>query len=84
MNPGAVLAVIPDSKEDALSLNEIALALGLDVSSYPAMGRTKRQLSRTLRALMKLGYVACDIRQSENGHNAWYNAYWKTELAGSE
>jgi predicted transcriptional regulator len=83
MNSEAILAVLPDSKEEAISLNEIALALGLDISTYTAMGRTKRQLSRALSALIRWGYVACEIRQSEEGHKAWYNAYWKTELAGS-
>ena len=75
MNPEAVLAVLPDSKEDALTLGDIALALSLDTSSYTAMGRTKRQLSRALRSLMKWGWVTYDIRQSNNGHKAWHNAY---------
>jgi predicted transcriptional regulator len=83
MSPEAVLAVLHDSKDDALSMNEIALAMSLDISSYTAMGRTKRQLSRALRSLIRWGYVACEIRQSEEGHKAWYNAYWKTELAKS-
>ena len=82
MNPEAILAVLPDSKKGALTLEDIALALGLDTSSYTALGRTKRQLSRTLRSLIKWGWVTYDIRQSENGHRAWHNAYWKTELAG--
>ena len=83
MDPEAVLAVLPDSKEDALTLEDIAFALGLDTSSYTAMGRTKRQLSRALRSLIKWGWVGCDRRQGVNGHRAWHNAYWKTELAGS-
>jgi hypothetical protein len=83
MNPEAVLAGLPNSKEDALSLNEIALAMGMDISSYTATGRTKRQLSRALRALIRWGYADCDIRRSENGHKAWHNAYWKTKLAKS-
>jgi hypothetical protein len=64
MNSEAVLAVLPDRKEDALSMKGIALALGLDISSYTAMGRTKRQLSKTLRTLMKQGYVACEVSDS--------------------
>ncbi len=83
MNPEAVLAVLPNSKEDALTMEDIALALGLDISSYTAMGRTKHQLSRTLRSLIKWGWVAFDIRQSENGHRAWHNVYGQTELAES-
>ncbi len=81
MNPEAVLSVLSDNKEDAKSLKEIAIAMGLDVSSYTAMARTKRQLSRILRALIRWGWVDCDQRQNENGHKAWHNAYWKTELA---
>jgi hypothetical protein len=83
MNHEAVLAILPGSKENALTQEDIALAMGMDTSSYTARGRTKRQLSKALRALMKRGYVACDVRQGENGHKAWHNIYWKTELAGS-
>ncbi len=39
MNPEAILAVLPDSKEDALTLEDIALVVGLDTSSYIAIGR---------------------------------------------
>jgi hypothetical protein len=66
-----------------MSMKEIAIALGLDISSYTATAKTKRQLSRTLRSLIKWGWVACDKRLNENGHKAWHNAYWKTELAKS-
>jgi predicted transcriptional regulator len=83
MNSEAILAVLPDSKENALSMNEIALAMGLDISSYTSMGRTKRHLSKTLRALIKWGWVEYDVRQNENGNKAWYNIYWKTEMAKS-
>ncbi len=83
MNHEVVLAVLPDSKEEAKSLKEIALAMGLDISTHTAMARTKRQISRILRALIRWGWVDCDQRQSENGHKAWHNAYWKTELAKS-
>jgi hypothetical protein len=31
-------------------------------------------------ALIKLGWVACDERQNEEGHKLWHNTYWKTEL----
>jgi hypothetical protein len=53
MNLEAVLAVLPDNKAEAISMKEIALALGLDISSYTAIARTKRQLSRTLRVLIR-------------------------------
>jgi len=34
MNHDTILAVLPDSKDDALSLKEIAQALGLEMNSY--------------------------------------------------
>ncbi len=68
MDPEAVLAVLPDNKDEAMSMKEIAVVLGLDISSYTAMAKTKRKLSRTLRVLIKRGCVACDQRQDENGH----------------
>jgi hypothetical protein len=49
-------------------MNEIALAMGLDISSYTAMGRTKRQLSKILRALIKWGWVDYDVRQNATGN----------------
>ena len=83
MNSEAVLAVLSDSKEDALSMNEIALAMSLDISSYTAKGRTKRQLSKILRALIKWGWIEYDVRQNESGNKTWHNIYWKTALARS-
>ncbi len=53
MNPEDVLAVLPNSKDKAVSMKEIALAFGLYISSYTAMAKTKRQLSRILRGLIK-------------------------------
>ncbi len=46
MNPEVVLAVLPNTRDEAKSIKEIALALGLDIYSYIA-AKTKRQLSRT-------------------------------------
>ena len=34
MNHEEVLAVLPDSKEEAKSIKEIAQAMGLEISSY--------------------------------------------------
>jgi hypothetical protein len=45
MNPETLLALLLHSKENALSMNEIAFSMGLDTSSYTAAARTKRQLS---------------------------------------
>jgi hypothetical protein len=81
MNHEAVLAVLPDSREDAKSIKEIAQAMDLEISSYVDWMRTERRLVRTLGALIKWGWVACDERQKEEGHRFWYNAYWKTELS---
>jgi predicted transcriptional regulator len=81
MNHEAVLAVLPDSKEEAKSMKEIAQDMGMDVSTHPGWIKAERRLARSLRALVKWGWVACDRRQRDNGHKFWYNAYWKTELA---
>jgi len=44
MNHEAILAVLPDSKDDALSLKEIAQALGLEMNSYVDWIRAERRL----------------------------------------
>lgn len=44
MNPEDVLAVLPDGKDGTMSMEEIALALGMDISSYTATAKIKRQL----------------------------------------
>ena len=79
MNHEAILVVLPDSKDDALSLKEIAQALGLEMNSYVDWIRAERRLSNSLRSLARWGWVACDRRQKKEGHRFWYNAYWKTE-----
>ena len=81
MNHEAVLAVLPDSREEAKSIKEIADAMGLKISSYVDWVRTELRSVRALGALMKWGWVDCDERQKEEGHKFWYNAYWKTDLA---
>lgn len=79
MNHEEILAVLPDSKDNAKSLREIAQALGLELNSYGDWIRAERRLSSSLRSLAKWGWVASDRRQREEGHKFWYNAYWKTE-----
>lgn len=81
MDPEVVLAVLPDSKEGALSMKEIALAIGLDISTHTDWIRTERSLARVLRTLTKWGLVESDKRQRKEGHKFWFKAYWKTELA---
>jgi hypothetical protein len=81
MNHEAVLAVLPDSRDEARSIKEIAQAMRLEISSYADWVRAERRLVRALGALVRWGWVACDERQKEEGHKFWYNAYWKTELA---
>jgi hypothetical protein len=78
------LAVLPSSKEEALSMKEIAEAIGLEISTHTDWLRAERSLARILRSQIKWGWVACDRRQREDGHKFWYNAYWKTELARQE
>ena len=84
MNQEAILAVLPDSKDDAKSLKEIANEMGLDVTAYVDWIRVERRLSSSLRALARWGLVALERRQREDGHKFWYNAYWKTELANGQ
>lgn len=81
MNHEAILAVLPDKEKEAKSLKQIADDLGLNVSSYNDWIRAERRLTRSLRALIKWGWVARDRRKREEGHKFWYNAYWKTELS---
>jgi hypothetical protein len=81
MKHEAILAALPDSREEARSLKEIAQAMDLDISSYVDWIRAERRLASSLRALIRWGWVVCDRRQREDGHRFWYNAYWKTELA---
>lgn len=81
MNHKTVLAALSYCKEDAKSMREIAEIMDLEMTSYIDWIRAERGLARSLRALIKWGWVACDRRQRENGHKFWYNAYWKTELA---
>jgi predicted transcriptional regulator len=81
MNQEAILAVLPDSKDDATSLKEIANEMGLDITTYVDWIRVERRLSSSLRSLTRCGWVALERRQREEGHKFWYNAYRKTELA---
>jgi len=81
MNHEAILAVLPDSRDDAKSLKEIAQAMGFEISSYIDWIRIERRLSSSLRSLARWGWVALERRQREEGHRFWYNAYWKTDLA---
>ena len=80
MNQEAILAVLPDSKDDAKSLKEIAKEMGLDITAYVDWIRVERRLSSSLRALARWGFVALERRQREDGQRFWYNAYWKTDL----
>ena len=81
MNQEAILAVLPDSKDDAKSLKEIANEMGLDITAYVDWIRVERRLSSSLRALARWGLVAWERRQREEGQRFWYNAYWKTDPA---
>jgi len=81
MNQEAILAVLPDSKDDAKSLKEIASEIGLDITAYVDWIRVERRLSSSLRALARWGFVALKRRQRDEGQRFWYNAYWKTDSA---
>ena len=81
MNQEAILAVLPDSKDDAKSLKEIASEMELDITAYVDWIRVERRLSSSLRALARWGFVALERRQREEGQRFWYNAYWNTDPA---
>jgi len=83
MNHEAILAVLSESRDDAKSLKEIALAMELEMATYADWIRIERRLSSSLRALARWGFVDLERRQREEGHKFWYNAYWKTEPAGA-
>lgn len=80
MNQEQILQVLPVSEAEGKSLKEIALILGMDISSYAMWIKAERSLSNALRRLMKWGLVASDRRQRCMGHKFWYNVYWKTEI----
>ena len=81
VNQEDILDVLPESRDDAKSLKEIALAMELEMASYADWIRVERRLSSSLRALARWGFVDQERRQREEGHKFWYNAYWKTEPA---
>ena len=81
MNHDTILAVLPDNKDDAKSLKEIANEMNLDITSYVDWVRVERRLSSSLRALTRWGLVALERRQREEGQRFWYNVYWKTDPA---
>ncbi len=81
VNSEDLLAVLPDNKDEAMSQKEITLALCQDSTSSIAMERKRRQIARALKSLIKWGWVVCDRRPGENGHEAFHNSYWKTDLA---
>ena len=56
-NQEDILAVLPESRDDAKSLKEIALAMELEMASYADWIRVERRLSSSLRALARWGFV---------------------------
>ena len=75
MNQEAILAVLPDSKDDAKSLKEIAKEMGLEITAYVDWIRVEGRLSSSLRALKRWGFVALERRQREEGQRFWYNSH---------
>ena len=74
MNQEDILAVLPESRDEAKSLKEIAQDMELEMASYADWIRIERRLSSSLRALARWGYVDQERRQREEGHKFWYNA----------
>ena len=71
MNHEAILKVPPDSKEEAISLKQIAQAMGLKISSYTDQISVQRRLARSLRTLIKRGWVKCELRQGKVFPKLW-------------
>jgi hypothetical protein len=63
MNHDTILAVLPSSKDDAKSLKEIAIEMGLDITTYVNWIRAERRLSSSLRALARWGWVDLESRK---------------------
>lgn len=79
LNREKVFAVLPYAESEAMSLKEIAMALGMDTSTYADRIRASHNLARVLRILIKRGWVACARRQRADGHKFWHNVYWRVE-----
>ncbi len=75
MNPNDVLSILPDHKDQAMSMREIAEALGLDTDLNTDRRRTRQRLARVLRVLVKWGQASCETREKDM-HRC--NVYWKT------
>lgn len=84
MNQQEILLALPSREEDAKSMKEIALEMGLEISSYTKWIRVERNLCRVLRKLIKWDEVACARRQNTGGHKFWYTVYWKTRQPQQE
>jgi len=81
MSHETVLAALPNSRDEARSLKDIAETIGLATSTHADWIRAERRLARSLRALIKWGWVSRDRKQRVDGCKFWHNVYWKTELA---
>jgi hypothetical protein len=75
-----ILAVLSESKDNAKSLREIALAMDLETTTYIDWIRVEQRLSRALRSLIKWGWVAADKRKMDGRQKFWHNVYWKTDF----
>ena len=56
MNQEDILAILPESRDEAKSLKEIVLAMELEMASYADWIRVERRLSSSLRALARWGF----------------------------
>jgi hypothetical protein len=81
MSHEVVLAALPNNKDAAKSLKDIAQSIGLEISTHTDWIRAERSLARVLRILIKWGWVTRDRKQRVDGCKFWHNVYWKTELA---
>jgi len=64
MNHEEVLAVLPDSKEEAKSIKEIAQAMGLEISSYVDWVKGRASIGQGFRGSDQMG-LGCLRRKTE-------------------
>ena len=73
MNSDIVLAALPYHKDRAMSMREIAEALGVS-KSHKDRRRIEQRLARALKVLVKWNQVSYELKWKDNH---FHNIYWK-------
>ena len=84
MNQQEIMNILPHNESEAMSLREIAQAIGMDTSSYASWIKAEHSLAGILRKLIKWGFVSYVRRKNLEGHRFWYNLYWRNEIRANE